>query len=102
MNYHRRLDRRSLELHRLVAEKPSLLAKVRERLVRSICSKRHADSVINALSEWLHILEDRSFSEVLELLEDPGEEATRLRQSSPFAGLLSPAERKAVLDRFKS
>jgi len=37
---------------------------------------------------------------VLELLTDPGEEATRLRQSSPFAGVLSEAERRSALNRF--
>ncbi len=32
-----------------------------------------------------------------EILKDTGEEATRLRQSSPFAGLISENERREIL-----
>jgi hypothetical protein len=39
---------------------------------------------------------------VIELLRAPDERATRLRQSSPFAGVLTPRERQAILDRYES
>jgi hypothetical protein len=36
------------------------------------------------------------------LLRSGDERATRLRQSSPFAGLLTPEERQAILDDYDS
>jgi hypothetical protein len=41
-------------------------------------------------------------SEVLTLLRSTSDEAARLRQSSPFAGLLSPDERQSILDDYES
>jgi hypothetical protein len=40
--------------------------------------------------------------QLLQLLRSPEEEAVRLRQSSPFAGILSPAERQSILSRYES
>jgi hypothetical protein len=105
VNYHQIIDRRSLEMHRLVAgklrENPSLLVNVKERLRKNMRSNKYSRAVTDALAEWLDILENRPADEILQLLIDPGEEATRLRQSSPFAGVLSDSERKSVLARFR-
>ena len=101
---HRKIEERSLALHREIAikirENPSLLLDVRLRLEDAVGSERHSESVKDALREWLDILDQKLVSEILELLTDPGEEATRLRQSSPFAGILSEAERRRVFNRF--
>jgi hypothetical protein len=101
---HRKIEERSLALHREIAVKiqqnPSLLVEVRQRLEQAVGSKRYSESVKGALREWLDILDQKPVSEILELLTDPGEEATRLRQSSPFADVLSEAERRRVLNRF--
>ena len=34
------------------------------------------------------------------IITDPGEDAARLRQSSPFAGILTQAERRRVYEAF--
>ena len=101
---HRKIEERSLALHREIAikirENPSLLLDVKQRLEDAVGSERHSESVKDALREWFDILDHKPVSEIIELLIDPGEEAARLRQSSPFAGILSEAERRTVFNRF--
>lgn len=94
---HRRNEDRSLRLHRAVAEKlrrdPAVLAKARTR-VRSwqadgSVHSRYADA-------WDRVL-SLSPEEIFERLVDPGERMCALRQSSPFAGALTPQERWQIL-----
>ena len=58
--------------------------------VRDWASRRDAA----AYREWCQILE-RPWPEIRAVLLDPGEEGKRLRQSSPFVGILTPRERWA-------
>lgn len=97
---HTRLDERSLALHRLVAEKivadPALLDKAREN-VRRWQGREDPPSLV--LIEWALILE-RPVEQVAALLVESSENATRLRQSSPFTGILTEAERKAIYESY--
>jgi hypothetical protein len=52
-----------------------------------------------ALVEWQAALDDGPAA-VVALLTGEDERATRLRQSNPFAGVLSPQERNAILLQF--
>ncbi len=82
-------------LARRVAERlrarPELLGVARTNLRR--WQQRNADSpsLLSCYAEWEIILE-RPLEEVLSLLVSETEEGQRLRQNSPFAGVLSPAE----------
>jgi hypothetical protein len=95
---HSRLDERSLALHRLVAEKvladPTLLDKARANVRRWQESR---DSQCLAFAEWEQILSG-PVDEVAKFLVERSERATRLRQSSPFTGILTEAERLAVYE----
>jgi hypothetical protein len=98
---HRVIEARSLAMHCLIAQKiaaDSSLLEVARRNVKS-WSARYGDSPPHALEEWRAIL-NRPWPEIAALLTDPGETAARLRQSSPFAGVLSQAERKRVYEAF--
>lgn len=101
MRTHEWVDRRSLALHELVASKleaqPELLDVVRANLERWI-----GTHPATALLEWARLLETLPLPELLALLRSPGDEATRLRQSSPFAGVLTPQERLAILREYES
>lgn len=96
---HTEKDRISLELARAIAERlpgrPELIELARENLRR--WQDRNADSprLLACYAEWSAILE-RPIEEVAELLVDPSDEGQRLRQSSPFAGALSPSEVWAI------
>lgn len=103
---HRKLEERSVALHREIVQRirrnPDLLGRVRERLSRDIRSGRFSISLADAMHEWLDLLDSSSVEQVLELLVDEGENARRLRQSTPFAGILTQEERRRVLEKHES
>jgi len=51
------------------------------------------------LDEWQRMLEG-SLDNLLQAIEREDERMTALRQSSPFAGVLSPPERWAIYEQF--
>lgn len=99
---HRILEARSLAMHCLIAQKiaaePALL-EVAKRNLAAWC-QRYGEAVPRALREWQAILA-RPWPQIAALITDPGELAVRLRQSSPFAGVLAPAERRRVYEAFR-
>ena len=99
---HMRLDARSLALHCLVARKimsnPALLDEARSNLVR--WKAQAPKSLPPYFEEWERILLRRP-EEVAGFLASMTEEATRLRQSSPFAMLLRPEERAKIYAAFR-
>ena len=100
---HRVIEARSLAMHCLAAQKvarnPALLKEVRRTL--AAWRSRYGSDAPRALDEWQAILE-RSWPEIAAFITDPGENATRLRQSTPFAGVLSARERERVYAAFRS
>lgn len=100
---HRVIEARSLAMHCLAAQKisddPRRLDAVRGTLAG--WRSRYGGSVPAALDEWRGIL-DRPWPEIAALITDPGESATRLRQSSPFAGVLTQSERRRVYEAFRA
>lgn len=98
MRSHAWIDRRSLALHEAVAARieaePELLDVARANLMRWISRTPHG-----ALLEWQRLLERTPVAEIVALLRSESEAAVRLRQSSPFAGLLTAQERRAILRR---
>ena len=100
---HSRLDVRSLAMHTLIARKlardPGLLSVARENLRR--WGERWGDDPPAWLEEWQAILK-RQCMEVAALITDLSPRATRLRQSSPFAGALTPRERKRIYEAFRA
>ena len=100
---HRIIEARSLAMHCLIARKiaadPALLDVARRNI--EAWSARYGDSPPRALDEWRAILE-RPWPTIAAFITDPGEQAARLRQSSPFAGILRPAERRRVYEAFRA
>lgn len=68
---------------------------------RENCRRWISEAPSPAITEWLEILE-REWGEIRALLLDESENARRLRQSSPFCGVLRPRERWAIYQRFES
>jgi hypothetical protein len=99
---HRLLDARSLAMHVLAAEKiernPQLLEIPRRNLER--WRARAAETPPPWLTEWQNILR-KPWPVVAALITELSENATRLRQSSPFAGVLSPVERRKIYEAFR-
>ena len=101
---HEWVDRRSLALARAVADKlkaaPELLDVARGNLARWLSAS--GDAPLPAHLEWQQILQTQPVGKIVELLQADTEEARRLRQSSPFAGLLSPQERWRILEDYEA
>jgi hypothetical protein len=97
---HRKIDQRSLALHRAIAEKlradPGLLQVARGNLERWSLRNSRSQPYWDA---WRDLL-NRPIEVLLALLVEDSETMAALRQASPFAGVLSPAERWAIYARF--
>ena len=104
MRSHEWIDQRSLAFDRAIAEKlrtaPGLVEQARKTLDRWLEQRRPV--VPSVLLEWQEILVHWPIGRILELLTSADENARRLRQSSPFCGILSPAERLTILKEYES
>ena len=98
---HQNIDLRSLAMDQRTAEKllanPALVDRGLANLDRWL--KTCSPGVRPVLIEWQTLLQ-RPLPEVILVLRSTDQRATRLRQSSPFAGLLSVSERTEILKRF--
>ena len=98
---HLRIDQRSLAMHRAIADKlranPALLQIARDNLKRRSLANSRSQPYWDA---WQALL-DQPLEVLLAVLVEESERMTTMRQTSPFAGVLSPAERWAIYDRFK-
>jgi hypothetical protein len=97
--------RRSLALHELIASKirqdPSLLDKARANMDRWMAMKRPDRGEPYYITEWRALI-DQGVEATLAAMTDPGERATELRQSAPFAGILTEPERLAFLAEWRA
>ena len=102
MRTHQEIDERTLAMHRLVAEKirddPALFDKAKTTLARwrtTVCIRSQP-----YLCEWERLLNLGIETSLAMAIED-SERATQLRQSSPFAGILTHQDRFAFLKKWK-
>ncbi len=100
---HRLLDARSLAMHAVIAEKiqrdPRLLDIARRNLDR--WQAKWGDRSPIWVDQWREILK-RPRPEIAALLTEPSEAAASLRQSTPFAGVLTPIERRRIYAAFRA
>jgi hypothetical protein len=99
---HRLREARSLALHCRAAVKIAanleLLEVARDNLRRWTANA--GEDAPRYLVEWSQIL-DRPWPEIAAVMTGVDEDAIRLRQSSPFAGVLTPAERRRIYEAFR-
>jgi hypothetical protein len=100
---HRLLEARSLAMHALIAAKIErdrrLLDVPRSNLKR--WRARWEDQPPAWHREWDRIMK-RPWAEIAAIITEPSEEGARLRQSSPFPGVLSVAERRRIYEAFRA
>lgn len=97
---HLRIEHRSLVMHQAIAVKliahPEYLDIAQANLKRWMSMN---EPVPNCLFEWRNILE-QPFERIVSQIVEQNERMTRLRQSSPFSGILSPRERWSIYESF--
>ncbi len=100
---HRILDARSLAMHCKIVQKisrdPRLLEKAKANLSR--WSAKIDGPKPRYLKEWQEIL-DKPWQTIAEKMTSMTEDATRLRSSSPFAGILNEKEREQIYAAFRA
>ncbi len=98
------IDQRSLALDREIAEmlrqNPGLLEKAKCNLNRRI--QQREPEVLVVMHEWRDILCNWPLEKILALLTAFDEDARRLRQSSPFCGILTPERRLAIFQEYEA
>ena len=87
------------ETARRIEQDHSLSEVPRENIRRWVARNHYHPGEVRALREWEELLKPGKLDQLLRVMSDPGEEATRMRQSSPFAGILSNEERERITDR---
>lgn len=97
---HTDVDRRILRLAQAIADRlrrdPSLVEGAERYIEKRLASASTAER--KELLEWQRLLESASLAQLRRFLVDPGERATRLRQTLPFVDVLSQEERDQVLE----
>jgi len=98
---HQWVDFVDLMAHRAMARKirrePKLFNRARRNIDRWEKSNRGCPQ---PLREWKEILRTNDSNAVLRIMTRTDEEGNRLRQSSPFCGILTERERKAIWARY--
>lgn len=101
---HEWIDQRSLAMGKAIAQKvrsePSLLMYTKKNLERWI--QQMQPSVPAVYVEWKTMLESWPLEKILDKLTSPDDEGRRLRQSSPFCGILSQDERLAIFREYEA
>lgn len=98
---HQWIDYVDLMAHRAMARKirrqPKLFSRARRNITRWEKSNRGCPQ---PLQEWKRILRENNLATVLRIMTRADEEGNRLRQSSPFCGILTEREREAIWARY--
>lgn len=95
---HSRRDAEKLRLHQAVVRRlrrdPQTVCRIaRENLHRWIARNGSQPYYV----EWLEILDSQQPEEIAALLLEDSDRGQHLRQTAPFAGVLTPEERSAAL-----
>jgi hypothetical protein len=99
---HQEIDQRSLALAwAVVAKIDADATRAGLEHARGTCARWCRDNPAPALAEWSVILK-KDWEQIRAVLLEETEEGQRLRQSSPFCGVLSASERWAIYQRFNS
>ncbi|MDX1579777.1 MAG: helix-turn-helix domain-containing protein [Gemmatimonadota bacterium] len=97
---HRQLDARARGLAEgiaaLLPNDPSIVDRAREWIDRRLEEAGSGES--RNLREWRRMLEKLSLQQIQAFLREESERADRLRQSMPFVEVLTPTERKRLLE----
>ena len=106
MNWHEVIDERSYEMDQVIAgilrQDPGKLQLVLAWIDKRMADPDYSEHSKDALQEWLDVAQAKGLTGVLEVLSDRGEDATRMRQSSPFAVIMPQDERLRILRRYES
>ena len=88
-------DRRKLAMARLIVEKFTV-SEIRKRSLENIARWQKKGVWVSAFEEWRELLTSGADPQLLAVMTGLDENSNRLRQSAPYAGLLTQAEVEAI------
>ena len=100
--HHKWLDERNLALHRLVAAKLQSDPQLVETALANIERWEAQRGAQPYYQPWKALLATRDLSAILGVLTGEGERERHMRQSSPFAGVLTEDERNAIFEYYET
>ena len=106
MNWHEVIDERNYEMDQVIAgilrQDPGKLQLALDWIEERMADPGYSEHSKDALQEWLDVAQAKGLDGILDVLSDRGENATRMRQSSPFAILMPQDERVRILRRYEA
>jgi hypothetical protein len=106
MNWHAVIDERNYAMDQVIADvlrgDPGKLEPVVDWINQRLVDPEYSVHSKDALKEWLEIIQLQGLDGVLRVLTDRGEDAVRMRQSSPFAVIMPQDERRRILQRYEA
>lgn len=106
MNWHAVIDERNYEMDQVIVavlrRAPSKLKLVVDWINQKLADPDYCVQSKDALTEWLRVIESRGVEGVLDVLNGRDQDATRMRQSSPFAVIMPQDERQRILQRYEA
>jgi hypothetical protein len=100
---HQFIDEFNLAYHRMVVEvlrrePEAVILRARQNIARWIESDVYDEGEKSSLFEWDKILVESSVEELIAIINEDSDEGQRLRQSTPFAGVLPQQQRTEILN----
>jgi hypothetical protein len=106
VNWHQVIDERNYEMDQVIADvlrrDPSKLDLAIAWVERFLNDPDYSVHSKDTLTEWYDLIKTHGLPGVLEKLSDRGEDATRMRQSSPFAVIMPQDERARILRKYEA
>lgn len=98
---HQDIDLRCMAMHGLIRKR--LLENpqgVMSRALKTLKRWKSQGITCAVNDEWEQLLQSGNPDHIARILSDPGENAVRLRHSSPFTGILSDSERMQIIREY--
>ncbi len=89
---------RHREIARMIEADPSILGTARANAERWLATGNYDACEAASVREWLPLLEETRMDELAAVLISESENATRMRQSSPFTGIIPKATYRSLRD----
>ena len=106
VNWHQVIDERSFEMDQVVAAElrrdPAKLELVVDWIEKFLKDPDYSSHSKDGLREWLALIRERGLPGVLSKLGERSEDASRMRQSSPFAIIMPQDERLRILRKYEA
>ena len=89
---------RQREIARMIETDLSILGTARANAERWLASGNYDEGEAASVREWLPMLNESRLDELMVALTSDSENATRMRQSSPFTGIIPKATYRSLRD----